>query len=241
MQRGRQGFTIIEVMLFLAVSGLIMSVVLSGVTVGINRERYRDAVNSYYDFWQQQYSSTANVINNRSHDNPCVGNHIINDGHTIDAGRGTSDCTVVGRLVHSVSGGDHVTVAPVYSTVDPDSLPLHTGDTDSQVLQDARLISDPTSESHEIGWGTHLVAPGGGAIEFSVLVVRMPTTGRVYTYALSANDKTPAEIVASGAVNADFDMCIESAALVASGNLGVRLNANAVNSSSVTFLSEDSC
>ncbi len=241
MQRHHGGFTVIEVMLFLAVTGLIMSVLLVGVTTGLNNERYKDAVNSYVNFWQGQYNDVINVNNGRAKDNPCLSGKILSDGTHTDAGRGTSNCTIVGRLIHSIAGSAQVSYAPVYSTVDPTTLPVHPNDTDKQVLASAGLIVDPTSQTYDLGWGTSLKTTLGAPSNFSILIVRMPTTGVLHTYVLSQSMKTPADIVMNGTTNKEYVMCIESAGLVASGRLGVTLQADAVNSSGVLFTPEGTC
>jgi len=60
------GFTVIEVMLFLAVTGLLAVGILVGSGVAIGQQRYRDSVNTLKSYIQQQYSEVTSVINNRA-------------------------------------------------------------------------------------------------------------------------------------------------------------------------------
>ena len=242
MQRGHGGFTIIETMLFLAVTGLVMSIVLAGVTVGINRERYKDAVNSYLDFWQGQYSSVINVSNNRDKFRACGESGIVTvpTPSPLDD-RGTSqNCTIVGRVIHSSIDGRTVTSSVVYTTVDAKDLPVNPTDTDNQVLVSAGLIPDPIPEVFDMGWGTGVADSAGAIDRFSVLIVRMPTTGVIHTYVQDDIGKTPREIASAG-TTADLTMCVDAGGRVATQRLGVRVSTDAVNSSGVLFASEGAC
>ncbi len=239
MSKPQGGFTIIEVMLFLAISGLIMSVVLASVATGINRERYRDAVNSYLDFWQGQYNSVTNVVNNREAQNPCVGGKIVEDGsESPDTTKGVSDCTIVGRVVHSASDGKSVASRAVYATVDARILPVNSDDTDAEVLASAGLIMSSQIEKRDLNWGAQLVdTRAGSGREFSILIVRMPTSGVVRTFVTTEADRTPAQIVspAQAHVDTDFVMCVSPAGLVSSPTVGVKLALESMNSSGVTL------
>ena len=50
MGNKQKGFTIIEVILFVAISGLLTSMLMVGVSMSINRQQYRDSVQSYAGF-----------------------------------------------------------------------------------------------------------------------------------------------------------------------------------------------
>lgn len=239
MNKPQGGFTIIEVMLFLAVSGLIMLVVLTGVATGINRERYRDAVNSYLDFWQGQYNSATNVVNNRDIQNPCVGGRIVQDGsEAADSSKGVSDCTIVGRVIYSSADGKSVTSSAVYATVDARTLPVNPDDTDAEVLASAGLVIGMQPEMRQLNWDARLVdAKSGTGHIFSILIVRMPTSGAMRTFVTTNPNLSPAQIVAPSQtyVDTDFIMCVDPVGLVATPTVGVKLSRDAVNSSGVTL------
>lgn len=237
-----QGFTIIEVILFLAITGVIMSVLLVGVTVGINRERYRDAVSSYQDFLQGQYNQVINVNNSRPSSNPCAGG-TIQVGGVADSGPGTSNCTIVGQVIHSSSNGGSVTATKVYAT--EDAAKLNASQTDAKILQDAKLIADESStQTYSIDWGTRIVGPksvGAEPLGFSILIVRMPTSGLVHTFTLKQAGKMPSDIIANSVTAEDFVMCVDTAGLSPGGNVGIVLQADATNSSGVVNAGEAVC
>lgn len=236
-----KGFTIIESVLFLGVTGLIMAVLLAGVGGTLNRERYKDAVSSFQDYVQGQYNLVSNVNNSRPNNEVCQGGQIVT-GVTSDSGRGTSDCTIVGRVIHSTANGDKVTSTQVYATVDASAL---TGSNDAAILNSAQLTASPNEDTYAMAWGTKLVKPrpDDSVRAFSILIVRMPTSGLIHTYALEQADQVPAAIVGNYVASGSFAMCVDNSMFIAGGvgRVGVLLAKDATNSGGVQFLSEDKC
>ncbi len=112
----RKGFTIIEVMLFLALSGLLLVGVLGGLGDNISRQRYNDAVQDIVSMMRDQYSfvSDTQISQRNSKESNCyglVGNDIGNDdavayykgqmNTTPDSisYRGRTNCVVYGAVV----------------------------------------------------------------------------------------------------------------------------------------------
>jgi type II secretory pathway pseudopilin PulG len=234
------GFTIIESILFLGVTGLVMAVLLVGIGSSLSRERYRDAVYSFQDYMQGQYNLVANVNNSRNAEDVCQAGGIVVGG-TADAGRGTSDCTIVGRIIHSTANGESVTSAQVYATADVATL----SGSDVAVLQAADLATSPEIDTFKMGWGTRVVnpRPSDTVTNFSMLIVRMPTNGLIHTYILSQQDKDPAAVVGSVAASPGLTLCVDNAGFSASGagRVGVRVAPDAINSSGVLFAEESQC
>ncbi|QQS21661.1 hypothetical protein IPM09_04050 [Candidatus Saccharibacteria bacterium] len=237
--RVAKGFSVIEVILFLGITGLVMAVLLAGVSTALNRERYHDAVNSFQDYLQGQYNLVANVNNSREPDAVCKDGKIT-VGETTDTGRGTSDCTIVGRVIYSSADGYSVSSAQVYATVDAATL---SGDDDAQVFRDAKLVVSPESERYTIGWSTQLVPQGGSSpLAFSILIARTPTNGQLHTYVLAEADKVPSDIVGTIADKPGFRICVSNPGLMpGGGRTGVTLASDAANSSGVLFAPESEC
>ena len=63
--RRSAGFTIIETMLVLAITGALVAAMFVGIGTSISIQRYRDAVTTFKDTLQEQYSALANVSNDR--------------------------------------------------------------------------------------------------------------------------------------------------------------------------------
>ena len=113
----RRGFTIIEVMLFLALSGLLLVGILGGLGGNIARQRYSDAVEDIVNMFRDQYSFVADTqisTRARSDDSSCYGlvtsdfgsedaidYFRIKAGNTPDSisYRGRTNCVVYGAVV----------------------------------------------------------------------------------------------------------------------------------------------
>ena len=61
----KKGFTLIEVVLFLAISGAIFAMVMTGISTSTARRRYTDSVNDIVEQIKNAYSATINVENIR--------------------------------------------------------------------------------------------------------------------------------------------------------------------------------
>ena len=116
-----RGFTIIETMLFLGISGVLIVAILAGTGTSINIQRYHDSVISLQSTLQNQYFDSTNVTNI-----PPTGALTCNTNAavTVDtsapsSGRGQSDCVLIGRYVTIVN--DTITTAGVvgYNNTDP--------------------------------------------------------------------------------------------------------------------------
>src|SRR5690606_34898808 len=98
----RSGFTIIEVMLFLAITGALAVSILVGSGAAIGQQRYNDSVNSFKGLIQDQYSQITNVINGEAKNPACSfseGALTISDDKNAEEFRGTSECLVLGRFL----------------------------------------------------------------------------------------------------------------------------------------------
>lgn len=61
--KSSKGFTIIEVMIFLAVAGLLFVGVVAGTGASVARRRYQSSVQELAEFLRAQYSAVANIQN----------------------------------------------------------------------------------------------------------------------------------------------------------------------------------
>lgn len=64
MKRSRSGFTLIEVAIFLAITGVLFLAVTAGVQNSIYQQRTNDSVQSFVEFLRNVYSEVSNVQNN---------------------------------------------------------------------------------------------------------------------------------------------------------------------------------
>lgn len=97
----RRGFTIIEVLLFLAISGLLLMIALAAVTGTINNTRFSDATNGLESFLSQQYSEVQSGVSFRPDgDIACV------PAGSPEKPGAANNCIVLGRLIDFVPLSD---------------------------------------------------------------------------------------------------------------------------------------
>lgn len=244
MNTGRQtGFTIVEVMLFLGITGLIMAFMLTGIGSQLNQRRYQDAANSLVDYLQGQYDLVANVNNSRE-------NVAIDGCGDATTTRGMSDCTVVGRILHAgIVGQDTTQVTSTWVIAKTDVTTLPDNAADKVVLTAANLVqavSDDSADSYSMQWGTHLVtaATPSQALSFTMLIVRVPTSGVIHTYVNTGRDLKPSDVVAaSDNLAADFKLCVDPVGLlgVSADPAGALVQNGATNSGGVQFVGQGDC
>ena len=248
------GFTIIEVMLFLAVSGALAAGIL--VTVGgtIGAQRYRDAVDSFADFIQRQYDRTINVQNDIDDHNTCGlnsdKNRIIID-NTNKALAGTSrTCMIVGRFITSTDGTTF-TARPLYiATENEDQMnKILRAQGDYEFLQKAAdksaiaatkpaLLTTPNTsgavDNYTLGWDTRIDESKTNKI-ISIAIVRSPVSGAIHTY---FSNRTSVSDTITEAGLSQARLCVDPNGWVVGGRLGVRIDRDAALESSVQVVGE---
>lgn len=239
------GFTIIEVTLVLAISSLLLLMMMTGITLAVQRQRFSDSVNGSQSFLQEQFNATQNTINNRTTglcgDPTDPGAALPLDTST----RGASGCIILGKLIdiQKATGSQESTMTAydvLAQNVDPDVPPYDT-------MSDLDLISniEPTvigsAESNTIytvPWGAQInyirdatTILNGSPVQ-DVALLRSPRTGIIHVYeidlthvpSIAAAGPTPLysgpghsyiQEIANGSVK----MCINSVDLVSDSAL----------------------
>lgn len=227
--QARSGFTIIEVMLFLAVTGALTVAILVGSGVAIGQQRYRDSVNSFKSLIQQQYGLIGNVVNSEADQPDCVqsGDSLLFDDSTLRS-RGTSDCLVAGRFLFI--NGSQVLTYDVLAQPPVGQLPT----SDSSALA-SHALSIHSLEEYQVNWGAKIVEPeSGNDSVVSVLIARSPISGSTLTYVLDGDHRSYVKPMISDANMTAKTFCVESSGSSAvSVRLAVRIAARAANQSAV--------
>ena len=107
MSKLKSGFTIIEVVIVLAITGLLLTGILAGASTNITRQRYNDSVQNFAEFLRSTYSEVVNVQNPRSGQAAnrfCsvsnLNNQISSQGTTKNIGfPGRTECALYGKLI----------------------------------------------------------------------------------------------------------------------------------------------
>jgi type II secretory pathway pseudopilin PulG len=238
----QHGFTIIEVMLFLAITGALAIAILAGSGVAIGQQRYRDSVNTFKSLIQEQYNETTNVVNSRSGNSACV-NAVVQqppDSVPSPQPRGTSECVVLGRLLTVADNGVDIKTSNVIGYRTSDTTPPAATDID-ELKTNYRLAASPIdAEDTQIQWGAQVVKPKTTTLQpLSVMVIRSPLSGSVMTFVKDGVQTDLDGFVASGILTTNKDVCIN-------GDVGsfvgkrqaVRVNAYASSSSAIEIPSE---
>ncbi|HEU5121800.1 MAG TPA: prepilin-type N-terminal cleavage/methylation domain-containing protein [Candidatus Saccharimonadales bacterium] len=229
----QSGFTIIEVMLFLAVTGLLAVGILVGSGVAIGQQRYRDSVNSLKSFIQEQYSEVTNVINTRGSNWSCTaaGEVVEDSGQP----RGTGECVLLGRLITVDDTGTTLTAANVVGYRIPGAA---TASSDLlEMKNNYRLgISPIDQETTEVAWGAQIVKPGAGVTpaSMSILIIRSPLSGSLFTFTQDSIQSNLNNMIDEANLKNAKDLCVNADAGTFVGRrMEVRIDPYAASQSAV--------
>jgi type II secretory pathway pseudopilin PulG len=205
------GFTIIEVMLFLGVTGLLAVGILVGSGLAIGQQRYRDSVNSLKSFIQDQYSETSNVINSRPGNWSCDGSGAV--GETAIGGgqpRGTSECVMLGRLVTINETGTEATVSNVVGYHVAGAVPA--ANDISELVDSYSIGISPIDQlTEQIRWSAQIVKPKTTTpMPMSILVIRSPLSGAVLTFTAEGVATNPKAIITSENLQQTRHLCVSA-------------------------------
>lgn len=178
MKSKRRGYTLVEVSLFLAVTGLLFVGVALGVQNSMYQQRFNDAVQSYAEFLRTAYSEVMNV------ENP--------------VGYGNSEIAIYGKMLKFEAGeGDAVYSYDVVGSVSDESV----GNTldalssvgaaactgDAIVMNEQEIVCD--TQVFRPKWQSEIqVTDSKKLFKGAVLIVRDPSSGTVFTYINNTDD-----------------------------------------------------
>ena len=247
-----RGFTIIESMLFLAISGALIVAMIAGTGASINIQRYRDAVETFKSLLQEQYAELNSVRNERDDSWSCNSQAQT----TQDTGevRGQSqNCFLVGRYL-AITGGD----ITIHTVVGVETGPSAIGNDIDRLRDNYRLdVSTVSQETRTMEWGTQIAWPRsiGGVVrgtpttprDLALLFVRSPDSGQIYTF---SSDNAPVQptpqvlrdmIVPGLAIpgQSERTICIDSSGLFVTSDLSVYMARYATGPSSIETRSND--
>jgi len=204
----QSGFTFIEVMLFLAVTGLLAVGVLSGSGAAINQQRYRDSVTTLKSYIQQQYSEVTSVINSRNANWECSSSGVITDtGGVGGEPRGRSECVMLGRYITINDTGKVLTSSSV-SAYRIAGTPK--GTSDLLELANYRLAVSPIAQdTKEVSRGAQVVKQKTDMpMPLHILIVRSPLSGSITTFTSEAALADINTMVEVGNMNQVRNLCV---------------------------------
>lgn len=231
MIRKAAGFTIIETMLFLAVTAALAVAILAGTGTAINQQRYHDAVNSLRSYMQDQFSRVTTVSNDRGGQYACDNLGQVSTG-TGEA-RGTSDCLILGRLVTIDTAGQQLASS---SVVGYRQAGIGPQTTDVEELKAYKIGMSPVdADTQTVSWGATIVQPKTTKPQAaSILIVRSPLSGRILTFTQAGSVVTqPSSLLDVANTTSPLLMCLSSTSSGFGQKLGVQIDAGAAGQSAV--------
>ena len=206
-KQGIGGFTIVETMLVLAITGVMIAGLLVGLGSSIGAQRYKDSVSTLKSMVQDQYSQIENVANDRDASWNCGSSATPAQGGTGTA-PGQTDCVLLGRYM--TIEGTKITTATIVGY----EVARTGGESDVKEIKDNYTlgVSQDTITNTTLEWGAEIAWPesGSGAKNpqtprsIAILILRSPNSGTSYTF---TSDTTPAiEAVSSATLT---DMMVE--------------------------------
>ena len=234
MIRHTGGFTIIETMLFLAITAALAVGVLLGTGTAINQQRYQDAVNSLKSYMQDQFSRVATVTNDRAGNLSCDGVAQVSEG-TSGQYRGTSDCLLLGRLVTVDGSGQNLAATNVVGY-----RPSGAQQTNDIAELQAYLygFSPVDTDTQQVSWGATIVQPKKSSPQpASLLIIRSPLSGRILSFTTTHQVTNVADLkslINVTNMTQPLLLCVQpGSGAVASQLLGVQVDAAAAGQSGV--------
>ncbi len=178
--KGKRGFTLIEVALFLALTAVLFVGIAIGTQNSIFQQRYNDSVQSFVEFLRNAYAQTLNVQSE---------------------GRGMSDKAIYGKLVTFNVNGEKGNIINTYDVI---GKATYNGGSGSALEILKNLEADVFTKDNDgnykaVGFVEEYKPKWGSAIQFddaaedpkasfvgALLIIRHPLSGTVYTYVTKA-------------------------------------------------------
>ena len=239
----KNGFTIIETMLFLGITGLLIVGVLVGTGASISIQRYRDSVTSLQSLLQQQFSDVSNVNNGRNSDWTCDSNGAITQ-QLVGSGisRGQSDCALLGRLITTTNTSHSLLIRDVVGYM-PSGLASVQNDLDA-LKQYNIQVSPVLSATYNVEWDSSLIKPGGNIpAVFSILILQSPLSGIVRTFidpSVVVSDNNIASLIKQQALVESAKICVDPNGIFNGNKMAVIVTAGASSASGVETLGDGS-
>ena len=242
-ERKTTGFTIIETMLFLAISGFLFVAILASTGNTINNQRYHDTVYSLQSFIQKQYSEIINVSNESSKSNCSAASEVL---------RGQSECVILGRYISTANDGASL---KVYKVIGIEKSTATSGNDDIKIFSEQydleiyKLLDGQLDvEEYDLEWGAKLVNDASseqGPSHFSILLLRSPESGIVRTFTDPSNESFNNEKINSiiadesrAYLENNITACVDSNGLLSEPKSAIFIHANAAVQSDIEVIGD---
>lgn len=250
----KHGFTVIETMLFLAISGALTVAILAGAGFAVNQQRYRESVDSTTEMLKSQYADVFNVQNpERSasalHCNTSTAK--VTDAAGAGAGdpRGWSDCVIVGKYIETTDGKS-LEVSTVLATENDSRTASgefkHDSSNDLTALEGYNIDSLPTSSSSFTPkWEASLSSKADAGSEsdsLGIMIIRVPSSGTIKTFVstdVGAVHSDGMKAIISQSNIKDQIICVDSNGIFSGPRRGIKIVADATSADGVVAVGDN--
>lgn len=247
------GFTIIETMLFLAITGALIVAILAGSGTAINNQRYQDSVTTLKTTLQDQYAQVSSVNNSQSNAAiSCDTNGVVTVDQSLPATpRGQDSCVIIGRFL-SINDASITASSVVGYNANDSSYYIANNATDITELQDYKLsLLSTTTTTDTVEWGSRIAWPVSGLSfknpttprSIGVLILRSPKSGIIYTFTADSwsVSNLSSMIIAGNNIPGQGQqrICIDPGGAVVAGGLAVVIDAYASSATGIEIRTND--
>lgn len=243
MKKLKFGFTIVETMLFLAITGVLIAGILVGTSASINVQRYHDSIRSLQTKIKKVYSDVISV-NNSGENLECTNNESVvalRDGGKSALGK--SDCVLMGQYINSTDG-TKLSYSDVIAFSNDDESTILSTPTDIEAFELYSFIVSPNvNEYYSLEWGASVSAVSSEndlSNNFSILILRSPTSGIVRTFVKAGEvDGNIKNLIIEDNIQ-DIKLCVDSNGLFTGNKMAINIKANANGADGVVMLGDNS-
>ena len=247
MRRGKLGFTLIEVAIFLAITGLLFFGITIGVQNSIYQQRKNDSVQSFMEFLREVYSEVLNVQNdadNGGKSSQAIYGKLVVFGENIDLAGNSAKTNEI--FTYSVIGD--IKDVESESALNMLSTKLNA----SVIMQDEKGSKKFAgfADSYEPKWSAQIEKIDYQPFTGMLLIVRHPNSGIVNTYFTNDVEQINEDLKSGKQVNIFKNVegyRTETVNFCVNANPGnknelrsnVRIAANARNASGIELIPEE--
>lgn len=177
----QRGFTVIEVTLFLGITGLLFLIALLGTGNTIRSVRFTDSGRSLTAYVQRQYDDIINGLNTRQGTERCAGGIVDTN---ISQLPGTSDCLLMGKLLVFHIGTPDITT---YNVVGSEPANIDYTQTDTQLISafQPKVVTNSGTATYAIPWQANISGTkrlSDSQAVNGLLLIRSPKSSRIVSY-----------------------------------------------------------
>ena len=255
MKRLRQGFTLVEISLFLAITGVLFIGIITGVQNSMFQQRYNDSVQSFAEFLRSIYSQTSNVQNPRTNggqstDKAIYGRLVVfGESKDLEGNNAKDGAIFAYDVIGNISGTYSGEVKTALQSLELNVFVTKTDPTDGSVEYEFA----GNVEEYKPRWGAGIqVAEDFSSFTGAILVVRHPRSGSIFTLVkkdgtLNINDEGSRENALKNLaklegfnVGSEVDFCVNpNGSLPSDARRDIRIIQNARNASGVEIINLD--